>query len=202
MATPFAVNSWHHTKDQGGHDWGWLAWLHGDFDGYPERILEHNLGQVQARLNFMEQDEEDPAQYSDAYFQRRNPVTCEGLVQLTIGAPLPHYNGGLLISALRHFDAQCRRPGLPPDVAALVTGMTAERTDLTLVNLGSEHRRVMIQAGGMREHEFTEVVADEARHRTDVNGTTLEIGLPPDTRISLELGMRRFVNRPTLALPW
>ena len=199
---PFAVNSWHHTKDQGGHDWGWLAWLHGKFDEYPERILEYNLGQIQARLNFMEQDEEDPAQYSDAYFQRRNPVTCEGLVQLTLGAPLPHYNGGLLVSALRHFDARRRRPGLPPDVAALVTGMTAERTDLTLVNLGSEHRRVMIQAGGMGEHEFTEVVADGARHRTDVNEATLEIGLPPGTQISLELGMRRFVNRPTLALPW
>ena len=54
----------------------------------------------------------------------------------------------------------------------------------------------------MREHEFTEATADEARHRTDVNEATLEIGLPPSTRISLELGMRRFVNRPTLALPW
>ena len=199
---PFAVNSWHHTKDQGGHDWGWLAWLHGDFDEYPERILEHNLSQVQARLEFMEQDEEDPAGYSDAYFQRRNPVTCEGLVQLTLGAPLPHYNGGLLVSRLRHFDAQRRRPGLPPGVAALVSGMTADRTDVTLVNLGQEHRRVLIQAGGMGEHEFTEAAADGERQRTAVNGSTVEIGLPSGTSIRLELGMRRFVNRPTLAFPW
>ncbi len=170
----------------GGHDWGWLAWLHGDFDQYPERILEHNLSQVRARLDFMEQDEEDTAGYSDAYFQRRNPVTCEGL----------------LVSRLRHFDAQRRRPGLPPDVAALVSAMTAERTDLTLVNLGPEHRQVLIQAGGMGEHEFTEAGADGDRQLTAVNGAAVEIGLPPGTRIRLELGMRRFVNRPTLAFPW
>ena len=80
--------------------------------------------------------------------------------------------------------------------------MTAERTDLTLVNLGPEHRRVLIQAGGMGEHEFTEAGADGDRQLTAVNGAAVEIGLPPGTRIRLELGMRRFVNRPTLAFPW
>ena len=200
---PFAINSWHHTKDQGGHDWGWLAYLHGGFDAYPERILTHNLGQAQARLDFMEQDQEDPAHYSDAYFQSRNPAMCEGLVQLTLGAPLPHYNGGLLVSRLRHFDARRRRPGLPPDVAALVSRMTEEDAELTLVNLSaSEHREVLVQAGGMGEHEFTEVRADRAPYRTAVNGTTLEIGLPPGTQITLDLGMKRFVHDPTLALPW
>ena len=200
---PFALNSWHHTKDQGGHDWGWLAYLHGDFDAYPERILEHNLGQVQARLDLMEQDEEDPAQYSDAYFQRRNPVTCEGLVQLTLGAPLPHYNGGLPVTRLRHFDAQRRRPGLPPDVAALVSRMTEDRAELTLVNLSaSERRQVLIQAGGMGEHDFTEIGIDGSAPHTPPNGKTLEVGLPAGTQIRLELGMKRFVRAPTLALPW
>ncbi len=200
---PFAINSWHHTKDQGGHDAGWLAYLHGDFDAYPERILTHSLDQVQARLDFMEQDQEDPAQYSDAYFQRRNPVVCEGLVQLTLGAPLPHYNGGLLVTRLRYFDAQRRRPGLPPDVAALVSRMTAEHTALTLMNLSrSEYREVLVQAGGMGEHEFTEVRVDQAPRRTAVNGPTFTLGLPPSTQIKLELGMQRFVRDPTLRLPW
>lgn len=200
---PFAVNSWHHTKDQGGHDWAWLAYLHGDFDAYPERILAHNLAQVQARLDFMAEDRENPAQYSDAYFQRRNPVTCEGLVQLTLGAPLPHYNGGLLVTRLRHFDAQAQRPGLPPDVAALVSAMTADSTELTLVNLSpSAHREVLVQAGGMKEHEFTDVQVDQTLHPTPVNGSTLRISLPPKTQIKLGLGMRRFVHQPTLALPW
>ena len=103
---PFAVNSWHHTKDQGGHDWGWMAYLHGEFPEYPERILEHNLAQVQARLDFMAQDEQDPATYGDAYFQQRNPVTCEGLVQLTLGAPLPPLQRG----PAGHETAPLRRP--------------------------------------------------------------------------------------------
>ena len=47
-------------------------------------------------------------------FQRRNPVTCEGLVQLTCGGPLPHYNGGLFVTRLRHFDPQQKRPGRAP----------------------------------------------------------------------------------------
>ena len=38
--------------------------------------------------------------------------------------------------------------------------------------------------------------------RIPVNASTLEIGLPSGTRIGLELGMRRFVNLPTLAFPW
>ena len=64
-----------------------MAYLRGTFPDYPERILQHNLEQVQARLQFMAEDDQDPATYNDAYFQRRNPVACEGLVQLTMGAP-------------------------------------------------------------------------------------------------------------------
>ena len=128
----FDVNSWHHTKDQGGHDWGWMAYLHGEFPDYPERILQHNLEQVQARLDFIAEDEEDPASYYDAYFQQRNPVTCEGLVQLTMGAPLFRYNGGLLHARLRYFDAQRRRPGLPGDVAAPVRVSNADGSTTTL----------------------------------------------------------------------
>ena len=151
----------------------------------------------------MEQDQEDPAQYSDAYFQRRNPVTCEGLVQLCLGGPLPHYNGGLLVTRLRHFDAQRQRPGLPPDVAVLVSKMTEEKTELHLVNLNaSQHRQVLVQAGSMGEHHCTEVWADRAPQSTVVDDNTLAISLPPRTKIVLELGMQRFVHNPTLALPY
>ena len=198
----FDINSWHHTKDQGGHDWGWMAYLHGEFPEYPERILQHNLEQVQARLAFISEDEQDPATYNDAYFQQRNPVTCEGLVQLTMGAPLPHYNGGLLVTRLRHFAPQPRRPGLPPDVAALVSGLSDDKAELTLVNLStSQGREVLIQAGSIGEHEFTEIGADRAAP-TSVKGKTVAVALPPSTQIRLELGMKRFVHDPSLALPW
>ena len=169
----FDINAWHHIKDSGGHDGGWLAYMRGEFPEYPETILNHNLSQVDARLAFMADDDEDPANYGDAYFQRRNPITCEGLVQLTCGGPLPHYNGGLFVTRVRHFDGQQKRPGLPPDVGALVTQMTADTTELQLVNLNTtEPRDVIVQAGAMGEHNFTSVSIKDNRnkHSVSVNG--------------------------------
>ncbi len=201
----FDINAWHHTKDQGGRDGGWLAYMRGDFPEYPESILNHNISQVEQRLNFMENDEEDPAGYGDAYFQRRNPVTCEGLVELTCGGPLPHYNGGLLVTRVRHFDPQEKRPGLPADVAALVSKLTADMTELELVNLNtSEARDVIIQAGSMGEHNFTTARAKDgnAEKTVEVDGTYLQVHLPPNTHIALAVRMERFVNTPSYQQPW
>ena len=201
----FDINAWHHTKDSGGRDGGWLAYMRGDYPEYPEAILNHNISQVEQRLTYMENDEEDPAGYGDAYFQRRNPVTCEGLVQLTCGGPLPHYNGGLFVTRLRHFDAQQQRPGLPPDVGALVTKLTADTTELQLVNLNkTASREVIVQAGAMGEHNFTSarVNTGEAVQTVAVNGMYLCVQLPPNTEIDLELGMERFVNAPSYSQPW
>ncbi len=198
----FDINAWHHTKDQGGRDGSWLAYMRGDFPEYPESILNHNLSQVEQRLNFMENDDEDPAGYGDAYFQRRNPVTCEGLVELTCGGPLPHYNGGLLVTRVRHYDPQQKRPGLPEDVAALVTKLTAVTAELELVNLSTyEARDVIVQAGSMCEHSFTTARANGDKN-VEVNGTYLQVHLLPNTHIALEIGMDRFVNPPSYSQPW
>ena len=72
----------------------------------------------------MRDDQQDPATYGDWHLQIRNPITVEGLVQLTKGGPLFMYNGGLLQARRRYFDAARRRPGLPTDVAVL--GQTHE----------------------------------------------------------------------------
>ncbi len=205
VGSKFDINAWHHTKDQGGRDGGWLAYMRGDFPEYPESILNHNLSQVEQRLNFMENDEEDPAGYGDAYFQRRNPVTCEGLVELTCGGPLPHYNGGLLVTRVRHYDPQQKRPGLPADVAALVTKLTDDTTELELVNLNTtEARDVIIQAGSMGEHNFTIANATDGNggNTLEVNGTYLQVHLPPNTHIELQVGTHRFVNDPSYQHPW
>ena len=90
-------------------------------------------------------------------WQQTNPVTSEALVQLTLGAPQPIYNGGLLIADVRYFDAERRRPGLPADVSALVDEVEAERIRVRLINLhGNAARRVVIQAGTMAQHRFSE----------------------------------------------
>jgi len=200
----FDIRAWHHTKDQGGHDGGWLAYMRGDFPEYPEMILKHNISQVENRLAFMESDQEDRDKYGDSYFQRRNTVTCEGLVQLTMGAPLPHYNGGLLVTRLRYFNAQSKRSGLPPDVSALVTGMTHTQTIVELVNLSRlEDRDVIIQAGAMGEHNFTEASfqSDSEIKTVKLNDKCLQIHLPAFTNIKLDLRMQRFVNMPSYKQP-
>ena len=43
------------------------------------------------------------------HWQTVNPVTCEALVQLTLGGPQPMYNGGMLHTTVRYFDAERRR---------------------------------------------------------------------------------------------
>ncbi len=197
-------------KDQGGNEAGWLAYLEGQWPGYPEAVLRHDLDSVVRRVAQMHRDEQDPATYGDSYFMKRNPVAAEALVQLTLGAPLPVYNGGLLVARLRHFhaaeDGGVGRPGLPPDVAALVTGLAADRTDLTLVNLHpAETRRVWVRAGAMGEHDWTTAsYAVRRGKRTEtvrvaVGGPLLRVDLPPTTRIDLVLGTARYAHAPRYA---
>jgi hypothetical protein len=215
------------SKHGGNHEAAWLAYLNGEFPDYPEQILRHNHGQLYQRLAFMAEDTQDPATYGDWYLQVRNPVFVEGLVQLAMGGPLPNYNGGLLHARLRYFDGQRRRPGLPPDVAALVEGMSDKKTVVQLVNLSpTQTRDVVVQGGVFGEHRLTGVTWGvrrrrgepnshwtEVQHRERIDGETapqtvavgdraLTVRLPPSTQTRLTLGMRRYANRPTYAPPW
>lgn len=193
--------AWHHIKDQGGHDGAWLAFLRGEFPDYPEQILQHNLNQVYARLAFMQSDDDDPAHYGDSYFQRRNTVTCEGLVQLTMGAPLPIYNGGLLFANAVHHDAQRKRPGLPPDAAALVEELGHEKMTIRLVNLSpSQARESLIQAGAFREHRIVSARCGE--QEIEVGGAHLHVHLPPAAQARIEMKIDRYANDPSYGTPW
>ena len=192
-------------KDQGGWHAAWLAYLRGEYASYPQDILAHNLDQVSQRLERMEQDTQDPADYNDAYLQRRNPITMEGLVTLTMGGPLPIYNGGMPMTRLRHYDIQRQRPGLPADVAALVVEMNETSTVIELCNLASaEARELEIQAGAFGEHRFTvvqcEVDQDGKKSApSQVDRATVRVRLEPRCRIRLRLGHQLFVGRPACA---
>ena len=79
----------------------------------------------------------------------------EALLQLTCGGPQTIYHGGLLHVRLRYYDADEARPGLPAEVAALVSQVTATTTTVELVNTSPLHaRRVILQAGAFGEHRF------------------------------------------------
>jgi hypothetical protein len=210
------------TKEESGHERPWLRYLAGDNPDYPVEMLQAAYGTVCRRLAMIAADRADLTQVNIHHWQELNPIVTEALVQLTLGAPQIVYNGGLLMCPLRYFDADQLRPGLPQDVAALVESVSAEQAVVTLVNLSPfAARRVIVQAGGFGEHRFTEVAYDrrtseypgsQKRYAAPtlttetvterVDGTTLQVELPPATVIRLALGMERFVNDPTYALPW
>jgi hypothetical protein len=215
------------SKHGGNHDAPWLAFLMGNYPDYPVDILEHNHAQVYQRLAFMRDDRQDPATYGDWYLQVRNPVTVEGLLQLTTGGPLFQYNGGLQVGRLWYFDAISRRPGLPRDVAALVSRLEDRRAVATLVNLSAtETREVVVQGGTFGEHRFTQVQStardiqgepsphwNDAQYRefvdrdtrqqsAQVGDTRFNVNLPPGACIQLDMGMERFAATPSYGLPW
>ncbi len=144
-------------KEEAGHEEPWLAYLDGRNPRYPERILEAALQVVEGRLARLAEDRTDPEagpSTADIHlWQNINPVVTEALTQLCFGAPQMLYNGGLLQARLRYYDGSKARPGLPPDVAALVHRIGPEHTSLTLVNLHpAATRRIIIQAGAFAEH--------------------------------------------------
>ncbi|MDE0461878.1 MAG: hypothetical protein OXH93_05705 [Caldilineaceae bacterium] len=209
-------------KEDNGHEQPWLRFLAGDNPDYPEQMLAATYGQVCRRLALIREDVEDLTLVHIHHWQQLNPVITEALVQLTLGAPQIIYNGGLLHCRLRYYDAVLKRPGLPPDTAALVTRLEAERTVVELVNLNPyESRMVILQAGGFGEHRF-EVVrytkrtssypgrppayqspeVEQSTMEEEVDDVYLQVELPPATRIELDITTARYVNEPSYRQPW
>jgi hypothetical protein len=200
-------------KEEAGHEAPWLSFLAGRNPSYPERALSMALGQVARRLALIEGDTGTVG--TDVHWwQRLNPVVTEILVQLTTGAPAALYNGGLQLARVRYIDADTGRPGLPPDVAALVDDIEPAHTNVHLVNLSaSQTRRVAVQAGAFGEdcidtaaydhlrssypgssHEFAAPAVETARAELHVGGHHLVVTLPPNTRITvnLNISLRRY----------
>ncbi|MGF0115210.1 hypothetical protein ACQFYA_02635 [Promicromonospora sp. Marseille-Q5078] len=151
-------------KVEAGHEGPWLAFLDGTLPDYPERALSMALGQLARRVAVMDAEPVDPETVHLHFWQRANPVVTEVLGQLITGTPQTLYNGGLPFAAVAYTDADRGRPGLPPDVAALVTGLDrdadgAGRVGLSLVNLSPTHaRRVRVRPSRFGQERLTGVV--------------------------------------------
>ncbi len=147
------------SKEEAGHEEPWFAFLAGDDPGYPERILAAAQAQVRHRLARMDRYRDLDVPEADIHlWQQSNPVVTEALVQLTWGGPQVIYNGGLQQARVRYYDADTRRPGLPPGVAALVTSIDPQATVVELVNLAPDRAHtVIVQAGAYAEHTIRTV---------------------------------------------
>ena len=212
------------SKEEAGHEEPWFAFLAGDDPGYPERILAAAQAQVRHRLARMERYRGRDVPEADIHlWQQSNPVVTEALVQLTWGGPQVVYNGGLQQARVRYYDADARRPGLPPSVAALVSRIDPEATVVDLVNLDPEvTRRVIVQAGAFAEHTIRTaehtvcadpswigdlydyghgrpaVSSEEAR----VDGPWLRVELPRSTRVRLTLRLDLRTHPPSYRTPF
>ncbi len=210
-------------RGHGGEDWGrattrvgkglignsgpWFEFIRGRNPKYPEQILRANLQLVYEQLERMRSDQGDPADWDIHHWQERTPVILEGLVQLTLGVPMHIYHGGLLHAPVRYYDADLKRPGLPPGVAALVEGVDAQTVTLTLVNLDAQSRReVVIQAGSFAEHSFRKVTRLNKEGKEPpglpLDGPWVGVGLSPGAGVRLRLGVERYARRPSYETPW
>jgi hypothetical protein len=168
-----------------------LLYLVGENPQWPEKVLAAEYRQMVRNLERIRSGN-FKHEWASQTSTEQNPVFTNGLAQMTTGAPHISFNGGLLMARLRYYDAERKRPGLPRDVAALVERLSSDVTVVRLVNISPVHeRRVILQAGGYGEHEFT----------SPQKGKWLTVELPPSTSIRLELGMRLFVNRPSYTQP-
>ena len=212
------------SKEEAGHEEPWFTFLAGDNPYYPEKILAAAQAQVRHRLARMRAYNGDDVAEADIHlWQQSNPVVTEALVQLTWGGPQVIYNGGLQQARVRYYDADRRRPGLPPSVAALVSSIDPEATVVDLVNLDPDQdREVIVQAGAFGEHTIEEVrytacedgswVGDlydyghaepvVIERRAEVHGPWLTVRLPFFTRTRLTLRLSLRTRKPSYATPF
>ena len=212
------------SKEEAGHEEPWFAFLAGDNPDYPEKVLAAAQAQARHRLARMRAYRDVDISEADIHvWQQCNPVVTEALVQLTWGGPQVIYNGGLQQARVRYYDADRRRPGLPPSVAALVSSIDPAATVIDLVNLDPERDSgVIVQAGAFAEHAIEDVrhtaCEDGAwlgglydyghgepavvERRTEVGAPWLTVHLPASTRVRLTLRLALRTRKPSYASPF
>ncbi len=178
-----------------------LLYLAGQNPDWPVKALEAEYTEVLRCLERIHSGNWEHLWKSQTVLEQ-NPVLVNVLAQATMGAPFTCFNGGLLQAAVRYFDADRKRPGLPPEVAALVEKIEPQHTVVSLVNTGVLHsHRVILEAGAFGEHQFIAAKIDTGQP-VPVNGQYLEVDLPPGTAATLDLTVGRYSNRPSYASPF
>ncbi len=192
-------------------DTGWYDFLEGKNPGYPVKAMRADLAEIRKRMALVAADDTAPDMRLADHALDYNPALVATLTQ-TMGAGLyighpgwarttPSQGGALLFTRLRYFDPEARRPGIPPDVAALVDGWSPDSVTVTLVNLNPvTARSLIVQGGAYAEHQITSV--SDGKTTTAVDAAHVPVRLAPGAGARLTIRMRRFANDPTLAFPW
>lgn len=179
----------------------WLDYLEGKNPSYAEGYLRNDLDRIRKRVDGMRKDTTTPDTRLADDPLPFNPASVDSMIELAMGGLAPKNRGKLLFCQLRYFDPARRRAGLPEGVAALIDKITPDGVEVMLVNTSPvDERTVVVQAGGYAEHQFVEGTVNS--RSLAVNGPHLSVRLEPGCGARFALKMRRFVNPPTLAMPW
>ena len=179
----------------------WVEFLEGKNAAYAESALQRDLDSIAKKVDGIRADTTVPEKRLADNMLDLNPAATDAMVRLMFGALVPGREGGLLNARVRYFDPERRRAGVPEDVAALVSEIADRRTVVTLVNTSkAEPRTVIVQAGGYGEHQFDSVEWTGRTERLDARD--FSVRLAPGAGATLTLAMRRYVNTPTVRLPW
>ncbi|MBM3932839.1 MAG: hypothetical protein FJ319_00795 [SAR202 cluster bacterium] len=189
-----------------GSEYSRFQYYDGKNPDWPLKTLTADYQDALGHYEFMINDPRDTAAIARDAKWPPNPVIVKALIQTTMGGPQTIYNGGLNRGNVRYFDEDRGRPGLPPDVAALVDKLGDANIGIQLVNTSStQTRKLIVQSGVFGEHTFTEVRTQSAGKEpaiVPVNGKYFAVTLPPSTSIRLDAGLKRFSNDPSYAFPW
>ena len=179
----------------------WVRFLDGKDDDYPVRTLLESLEQVRRKAELRERDTRSADVTLSEDPNGINPAEVWGLVQLMLGGLATRHVGVPWHCAVRYFDAERRRAGIPPGVASLVDHLSADEVGVQLVNLDPVHaKHLVLQSGAFAEHTIDSAAIDG--ERTEVGGNAMHVRLEPGAGARLLLRVRRFVNQPTVAFPW
>lgn len=179
----------------------WVRFLDGKDDDYPVRTLLESLEQVRRKAELRERDTRSADVTLSEDPNGINPAEVWGLVQLMLGGLATRHVGVPWHCAVRYFDSERRRAGIPPGVASLVDHLSADEVGVQLVNLDPVHaKHLVLQSGAFAEHTIDSAAIDG--ERTEVGGNAMHVRLEPGAGARLLLRVRRFVNQPTVAFPW
>jgi hypothetical protein len=179
----------------------WVQYLQGDNPDYPTKALEASLGRVRTDMARMAADTCSPDTRLSDDMNSINPAKIDALNQLMLGGLPTGRVGSPLYCHVRYFDPEKRRAGIPEDVAALVSHISADEVTLTLVNVNPVvSRSVVVQGGAYAEHEIVKAYLGE--QEIVVSNSACTVKLEPGCGAQLKLTLKRFANQPTLAFPW
>ncbi|MFC1569975.1 FlgD immunoglobulin-like domain containing protein [bacterium] len=177
----------------------WINFLKGENPDYPETALEGEFSRLEMQTRQVIADATTPSErYAD---HGPWPAATSALVNLTLGGLQPTKSGGLLYCQLRYFNPIEKRPGLPPDIGALIQSIDSAKVIVTLVNIDpSESREIIVQTGAYGEHQCSKIMI--ADHEYQIDNNYFHVKLAPATGSELSIYLNRNLNTPSLQFPW